>query len=154
MESRIDLVLAFIGDLEDSLLFAWDELRQCRAELKRLSRLDVDHLSDEASPRLGSVVDSCLVELPHTVGVPEYEGVFLCSDQVGNLVRHVRSEIWSHMEMIEGGLNHAKILSLMLDMDMENEENPRSSGRFSLTESTCDTLTRPVGEAGSVESEI
>ena len=151
MVNRLELVLEFMGDLEDSLLFAWDELRRCREEFKNLSRLDVDHLDEGAPPLLGAVVESCLVEPPRYEGVPEYDGLFLCSDQIGNLIRHVRSEVWSHMELIEGGLNHAKILSLMLDMDKECEENPRSMGRSSLTESTCDTLPRLEGETVELE---
>ena len=124
MVSRLKLALDFLEGLEDSLLIARNELRRCREEMRALGRRNVECLDFAPSPLLGAIVDSCLVEPPSSEGVPEGEGPCLSHAQIDDLIKHIRSEIWSHLEMLEGGLNQAKILSLMLDMDSENEEHP------------------------------
>ena len=124
MVGRLELALDFMEGLEDSLLFARDELRRCREEMRALGRQSVECLDFAPSPLLGAIVDSCLVEPPASEGVPEGEDPCLSRAQIDDLIKHVRSEIWSHLEVFEGGLNQAKILSLMLDMDSESEAHP------------------------------
>ena len=140
MASRLDLALTFLGDLEDTLLYVWDELRHCRENLRRLNR-NSDPGGDEGRmSTLLSLIESCSVDHPVSSVDPEHDDDYLCSYQVRNLIRYVRERVYHSMNRIEGGLNHTQVLSMMMDMDSESTELSSQEVTSSSTASTCDTL--------------
>ena len=130
MASRLDLAVTFLGDLEDTLLYVWDELRQSRECLQRLSRSTEAASIEGRTPLLMSAD-------------PEHDDNYLCSNQVGNLICHVREQVYSSMEGIDGGLNHTQVLSLMMNMDLESLDQSSRGDVTASTLSTCDTLRAP-----------
>ena len=140
MATRLDLALTFLGDLEDTLLYVWDELRHCRESLRRHNRNSDSDGNEGRIPVLLSLIESCSVDHPVSSVDPEHDDDYLCSYQVRNLIRYVRERVYHSMDRIEGGLNHTQVLCMMMDMDLESSELSSLEVASSSTASTCDTL--------------